>query len=359
VSVSIPDACTDFVVTSLDTHAVVQSQSEANGECMRVTWIVRGIKAGTSKRFRLDPTDKPASLGRKCVQLTKGDGTIDVNVNGLLFTRYIYKDAPKPYCYPVIGPTGKPVTRSYPMAEIEGESRDHPHHRSFWFTFGDVNGIDFWSENTAAGKIVTHSLDTVESGGVYGTIRTTNDWIAPDGHKVCEDQRELEIYRVASGQMLDFSVTVKATNGPVTFGDTKEGMLGFRVADSMTVDSKQGHIENSRGDKDKNAWGKQAEWCDFYGPVDGKTVGVAIMDHPTSFRYPTYWHARTYGLFGANPFGLKDFTGDKTKDGSYTIPSGEEITFRYRLLIHRGTAREAGIAQAYDAFVHPPAVSME
>ena len=276
------------------------------------------------------------------VQFKKGNEAVDVLVNGNLFTRYVFAGAPKPYCYPVIGPTGNPVTRAYPMEDVEGETKDHPHHRSFWFTFGDVNGIDFWSESDKAGKIVHKEFEKLKDG----VIRTKNDWIAPDGRKVCEDTRELKF----SEHTMDFTITIKATNGPVKFGDTKEGMLGVRVASSMDVDKGAGHIVNSRGDKDADAWGKQAEWCDYYGPVDGKTVGIAIMDHPSSFRYPTYWHVRTYGLFATNPFGLNAFTNGKTADGSYTIPAGGKITFRYRILIHEGTTEEAKIAEAYSNY---------
>jgi hypothetical protein len=276
------------------------------------------------------------------VQLKKGSDAVDVLVNGKLFTRYVFTGAPKPYCYPIIGPTGKPVTRAYPMEKVAGETSDHPHHRSLWFTFGDVNGIDFWSETPTAGKIVHKEFEKLKDG----VTRTKNDWIAPDGKKVCEDTRELKF----SQDTIDFKITIKATDGPVKFGDTKEGMMGIRVASSMDVDKGSGHILNSRGDKDGDAWGKQAEWCDYYGPVDGKTVGIAIMDHPSSFRYPTYWHVRTYGLFAANPFGLNAFTNGKTADGSYTIPAGGKITFRYRILLHEGTTEEAKIAEAYSKY---------
>lgn len=276
------------------------------------------------------------------VQFKKGSAAVDVLVNGKLFTRYVFAGDPKPYCYPIMGPTGKTITRSFPMEKVAGETNDHPHHRSFWFTFGDVNGIDFWSESEKAGKIVHKEFEKLSDG----VIRTRNDWIAPDGKKVCEDVRELKF----SDQAIDFKITIKASDGPVKFGDTKEGMMGIRVASSMDVDKGSGHIANSRGQKDGDTWGKQAEWCDYYGPVDGKTVGIAVMDHPTSFRYPTYWHVRTYGLFAANPFGLKAFTNGKIADGGYSIPAGGKITFRYRILIHEGTTQEAKIAEAYSKY---------
>lgn len=308
-----------------------------------------GVRLGTSN----------TGDGATGVQLSKTEDAVEVRINGELFTRYVFADAPKPYCYPVIGPTGKPVTRNYPMREVEGESKDHKHHRSFWFTFGEVNGVDFWSESPKAGKIVHREFEKLISGPVYGVIRSRNDWIAADGKKVCEETRRLRIYRTTSGRLMDFEVTIHATEGPVKMGDTKEGMMALRVASSMEVDRGKGHIENSRGHKDGDTWGKQAEWCDYYGPVDGKTVGIAIMNHPSSFRHPTFWHVRTYGLFAANPFGLKAFTGGKGNVGTHTIPKGQSITFRYRIFIHEGTTREAKVADVYAAYAKAPEVTVE
>ncbi len=158
--------------------------------------------------------------------------------------------------------------------------------------------------------------------------------------------------------MFDFEVTVKASNGPVTFGDTKEGMFGLRLASSMDVTKKTGgKIVNAEGITDTAAWGKASPWVDYSGPIDGKTVGVAIFDHPTSFRHPTTWHVRDYGLFAANPFGYHDF-GMK-KSGDYTIPAGESITFKYRIILHEGDAKTAGIADAYRAYSTPLKVEVK
>lgn len=167
----------------------------------------------------------------------------------------------------------------------------------------------------------------------------------------------MRVHNVPGVRLFDFEVTVLATEGPVTFGDTKEGTFGFRVAQTMTVDGGQGHIENARGDRDGAAWGKSAEWCDYYGPVDGEVVGIAVMHHPQNLRHPTYWHVRTYGLFAANPFGLSYFVGEGN-NGAYTIPAGGSLTLRYRVLIHRGTTEQARVAQAYAAYAQPPALAI-
>lgn len=302
------------------------------------------------------PSPNPA----QGVQITTDKQGATINIDGELFTRYLIDAGPKPYCWPVIGPTGTEVTRAYPMKEIEGEKHDHPHQRSWWFTHGNVGGIDFWAETDKSGRIVHREFVEVKSGSDLGVLSTRNDWLGPDGKKICEDVRTLRVHNVEDARLVDFDVTVTATEGPVTFGDTKEGMMGVRLATSMDVNSNEGgRIVNSRGQTGRvtdsgrvvnDAWGKPAEWVDYTGPVDGETLGVTIMNHPTSFRFPTHWHVRQYGLFAANPFGLHDFTGDNSVDGSHTIPKGESITFRYRIYIHKGDTEQARVAEHYKQY---------
>ncbi len=293
-----------------------------------------------------------ATHTRSGVEIEQGQDALAVKIDGALFTRYIFAGAPKPYCWPIIGPTGDPITRAFPMEKVPGETSDHPHQRSLWFTHGSVNGIDFWSESAQAGRQLHRVFEVVEGGAREGRIVAVNDWFAPDGSKVAEDTRELRVYAAHENRMMDFEIVIRATEGPLVFGDTKEGMFGIRVATTMDVDRKMGgHIMNSRGDTDDAAWGKPAEWVDYSGPVNGHLVGITILNHPTSFRHPTHWHVRTYGLFAANPFGLHDFYNDKARDGSHTVPKGESITFRYRVLLHQGKGESAKLNEAYADYV--------
>ena len=149
-------------------------------------------------------------------------------------------------------------------------------------------------------------------------IATTDDWLAPDGTRVCADERTVTFYRTQEARVIDFEFKIHASDGPLTFGDTKEGMFGIRVASSMDVTRKAGgRITNAEGLTDEKAWGKASPWVDYVGPVNEKTVGIAVLNHPGSFRYPTTWHVRTYGLFAANPFGWHDF--GKPERGDYTV----------------------------------------
>jgi len=278
------------------------------------------------------------------------DTGVTVNLDGKLFTQYVIKSKSKPILYPIIGPTGKGMTRDWPMgAALPGEKTDHPHHRSFWFTHGDVNGIDFWAEE-GKGKYGTqvHKEFVKVAGGPVATIVSRTDWMSPDNKKVCADERTIVCGVQGENRYIDFTIKLLADAGDVTFGDTKEGSFGVRVLDSMRVDSKKGgHIVTSEGKTDAGAWAQPAAWVDYTGPVDGDTVGIAIFTHPSSFRYPNHWHVRTYGLYAVNPFGSKDFKTDK--QGAYTLKTGDSISLRYRVLLHKG-ADEKKVAAAWDAY---------
>jgi hypothetical protein len=283
----------------------------------------------------------------KEITAERSPGGVILKINGQLFTEYLVRSGTKPILWPIIGPSGKPMTRAYPMKMGTKEVADHIHQRSLWFTHGAVNGVDFWGENPGKGGMIKHREFVKIVGGQRAVIVTRNDWIGPTGMKICEDERNLAFGADSDTRWIDFDVTVKATEGPVTFGDTKEGTFAVRVADTMRGNAKKGgRIVNSRGQTNDDAWAKPAEWVDYHGPVDGETVGIAILNHPSSFRFPTYWHVRTYGLFAANPFGLNEFTKG-TKQGPNTLSAGESMSLRYRVLLHGGDEKRAKVAQAF------------
>jgi hypothetical protein len=298
-----------------------------------------------------------------------------VKIDGELFTEYLTKAGQSPAMWPIIGPTGRPMTRAYPVGPKQpGETTDHPHHQSLWFTHDQVNGADFWKANVAAGShpegsrhgagstdqregnsdphIEHREFTEIASEGSTARIVTQNDWM--DGERrVLSDERTVVFGTRENGdRWIDFTITLKASDGDVRFGDTKEGTFAIRVADSMRTEAKLGgRIVNSEGQVDDAAWGLPAQWVDYSGPVNGETVGIAMMSHPTSFRPKTRWHVRGYGLFAANPFGQRDFPQPElAEQGAVTIPSGEEIMLRYRLLFHRGDGEAAGIAEAFTEF---------
>ncbi len=301
-------------------------------------------------------------IARADVTAERSEHGVVIKIDGKLFTEYLAKAGHAPAMWPLIGPTGKPVTRAFPLGPpVAGGTNDHPHHESFWFAHDEVNGAHFWRENVQdqgkdGAQIVQRELVELKSLGPTVRIVTRNDWMN-GSDRVCTDERTI-VYGTgpADSRWIDFTITLKASNGDVTFGDTKEGTFALRVADSMRVDAKKGgRIVNSEGQQNEAAWGMPARWVDYTGPLDGETVGIAMMSYPKSFRPMPRWHVRTYGLFAANPFGEKDFPpaeagGRPVKQGAVTIKNGDSLALRYRVLLHRGATNPAEIERAFREF---------
>ncbi len=290
------------------------------------------------------------------VKLVRHDDRISVEVDGKPFTELFVKgeSVKKPYFHPLRSASGKIVTRMYPMKVIEGESHDHPHHRGLWFAHGDVNGYDFWSADPSRsspklGRIVLEEVLETQGGKRQGRLRARFAWQAPDGTVLVREDRTVIFYSDPKLRIMDLDLVLTGVE-KAHFGDTKEGTFAIRIADSMN-ERHGGTLVSSTGAKgEKNVWGKRFPWMDYYGEVDGETLGIAIFDHPDNPGHPTHWHARGYGLFAANIFGLHDFYHDETRDGGRTLEPGAKWRFRYRVVIHPGDTESAGIAKLYSRY---------
>ncbi len=274
---------------------------------------------------------------------------VSVYIDNELFTEYIFEGFEKPILFPVIGPDGIGMTRSWPMEDgVAHEAHDHPHHKSIWFGHMEVNGESFWHSGETAGTTVQKEL-RVDGNAIF----VKNDLLSRDGKLVATDSREIHFSADGEFRFIDYQVTYHASQGDVVFGDNKDGQLGIRTNPYLDLKGPigTGQAINAEGVTTKEIWGKRASWIDFWGTVDGKVVGVAMFDHPTNFRYPTWWHARDYGLLSANPFGRQDFEGETAASGEHTLAKGESLTFKHRFVIHRGSAEEAKIEALYQAWV--------
>lgn len=319
---------------------------------------------------------------------------LDVTIDGKPFASYVIDDANKPYLWPVYGPTGKAMTRAYPMKEVPGEQneqRDHPHHRGITFGHESIGGGtwkfpekwdgitgdekhsgggDTWHERTTfeefmrnpklalrgrqrlpmLGAIKHREFTETKADAAQAVIVELCDYMDASGGRFLTEERRLTFRVLGSKHAIDIDQTFTASDGEVRFDDRKDAGLSIRVPASMAVDSKLGGtIINNEGVKDKDAWGKAAKWCDYNGPVDGEHLGIAFLNHPSSYRYPTRWHVRTYGLFTANPFAQNDY--DKNlPEGTTTLKAGAQLKLSHRFLFHAGDAKSADIEAAWQQY---------
>ncbi len=318
-----------------------------NGNKAQVVWLEPELASGSQRIYRVRLTSEPIP---PTVKLTPEQKWVTVTVDGALFTRYYFTpDFAKPFCFPLVGPNGKVLTRGFPVEPKEGETKDHPHHKGFWVAHGDVNGHDLWSER---GKIRHLAFEAVESGTVFGLLRTRHEWLGSDGRKLCDVVQELRFSALPNLRIIDLTQTFLATESDVVFGDTKEGFVAIRIPDELTLSRGTGRILLATGERDRNAWGKRAPWCLYYGTIEGEPVAIGFFDHPQNRSFPNPWHVRDYGLFANGPFGRKDFGLPPEDVGR--LAKGEQLTLRYRIVLLSYHPTPEEMEALWAGFAHPP-----
>ena len=295
------------------------------------------------------------------VELKRSATQIEVLVDGKPFTGYYFGNSTtKPYLMPLQTASGVVITRPFPVGNEIGnanpkESSFEPHQRPLYFGHGNIDGLDFWSEEAFNRYYSDHdhqayghmAVKNVEQDG--NTVRARFSLLDPAQRVIGEESQNYTFGGDEKTRTIDCEFVIHATAGPVAIGDTKEGTFGIRL--NADLSAPHDHMINSRGGHgEKEIWGKPAEWVNYSGTVSGKPVGIAVFDSPTSFRHPTTWHARAYGLFSANPFGWREFTRDKNKDGSWTIPQGQSLAFRYRVVIYDGEMTPERLEAMYQQY---------
>ena len=308
---------------------------------------------------------------------------VDVLVDGELFTAYLYADTlsvlKKPVLYPLRTSSGIAVTRGYPLDKEVGERVDHPHHIGLWFNYGDINGLDFWNNSDAVsaeraasmGTIRHRAVTHVESGEGRGALHVTMDWLAPDGTALLREDTRFVFHAEADLRVVDRITILAALDQKVSFGDNKEGALGLRVTRALEMPSNRpvevlsadgsvistsdnehvtGQYRNSEGVTGyPDVWGKRARWMMLSGAIRDRAVTVVVLDHPRNPGFPTYWHARDYGLFAANPFGQAVFS-EGAEALHFALAPEASTTLRHRIMLFSGHPAPDDVEAAYRDF---------
>ena len=305
---------------------------------------------------------------------------VDIAIGGQPFTSYIWPETiKKPVLYPLRDAKGTLVTRGWPLDPRPGERVDHPHHVGLWLTYENVNGIDFWNNSDAirpadAPKMgtIVHRRIVSARGGDRGELVTESDWVLHDGTTLLHERTAYGFSGDATTRTIDRATTLTALDQRVRFDDAKDGMLGMRVARQLELPSTEaqvftdisgrktavpkldntgitGNYVTSEGRQGNDAWGTRGRWCVLTGTIGSDTISIAILDHPANPGYPTYWHARDYGLFAANPLGQKAFSKG-TETLGFALAPRQSVTFRYRILIVDGGLTPARADREQKAF---------
>jgi hypothetical protein len=325
----------------------------------------------------------PSAQGgpRIAVAASEAGQRVDITIDGKPFTSYIHPESiKKPVLFPIRTAKGTLVTRGFPLEPRKGERVDHPHHVGLWFNYGDVNGLDFWNNSTdiaparapKMGTIVHKRVVEAKGGRDRGDLVVESEWRHPDGHALLVERTHYIFRGSGDTRSIERVTTLTAQKEPVVFRDNKEGVLGMRVAraleqpadkpETFTDASGQpskvpvldntgvtGQYTSSEGLKGDAVWGTRGRWTMLNGTVESEPVTLAILDHPSNTGFPTYWHARGYGLFAANPLGRNVFD-PKQPEFVVTLDPGKSLTFRHRVLVLGQAATPDAIEREYLAF---------
>ncbi len=273
----------------------------------------------------------------------------------------------KPILWPLLAPNGVELTRAWPMRAAEkGGTTDHKHQKSAWFTYGDVipegmklkqkrrgvEGIDFWAEEPGCGRIVCIRASESRREANCVAVTTENEWRTADGEKIMDEKRTVQFFNFETARLFVVDIDLHASVVPIVFGDTKEGAFGVRVADSMTEKMGKGRLTNAEGKVGMSqCWGRVSAWCDYSGPVEGQTAGIAIFTSPSN-PLPSCWHSRDYGLMAANPFGRakSGYPDMKGKRDLVRLEKDGHLKLRFSIYPHSGDVEKGKVAQAYEWF---------
>lgn len=292
-------------------------------------------------------------------QILESYRQLHVLKNGRHMATYLYDSVfLKPVLYPVYSASGIMIQRKYPFSVIEGESHDHPHHAGLFFTYGtegEVNGNNFWANQQGLSRINHVIVSQKNTGSDQAVLGIKANWVGRNGETVLEEERTMIFSGNDDRNIIDFTIRLKAIAEDVVFRDTKEGMFGLRVADWLSENQGTGLYLNSSGDTtEAQVWGKRAPWVRLEGSYEGKPIGIIIMNHSSSVNYPTYWHARGYGLFAANPLGQSVFQEGKGSENpvplNFKIKSGETALFKFRMIIYEEHLNADQINAAFDEY---------
>ncbi|MGI5899842.1 MAG: PmoA family protein [Christensenellales bacterium] len=342
VSFTIPKAQLpgESVAVQLEDGKKIPAAISVRGDEATVTFVLDYLLKGEEIKFDLISEGERsgvinADLTESSVEITKGDYFV---------TRYYFgKDLAKPYMGPFKEKYGKQVTR------LNFEIKEHPHHRSLWFSHGAVNGVDTWNEPAGKhGFILNNSIEGLESNGVYCEFTANNTWTDFNKSPLCDDVTKIRIYSTPEQLLIiDTDLTLSANYGDVTLGKTKEaGPIAVRMNDELVV-GRTGKFVTPTGVNEDEIWMKRAPWCDYCGVAEGHSCGITIMDNPENEGYPTYWHARNYGLMAPN----NSFIPEEK-----VIKNGESANWKFRVMVHNGDTESARVADHYANYIAMPLV---
>jgi len=307
-------------------------------------WIVVALAAawgfvGAARAEEGLPNARPVPLVQV---LPQPEDQASFQIDGREVARYWFGDGPRPFVFPIVGPSGRSLTRM-------GHPRDpigHAHHDSFWVSHQSVDGENYWEDGPAARIVPLRRLE-FHDGDAEARMIAANEWVGGDAKAHMVDRRRMTVHPLENGEwlfVLDLQLEAP-DDRPTVLGQTPFGPVGVRMAKTIGVNDGGGRIRNSEGNEDEQGpngcFRKPARWVDYSGPITRDAAeGITLFDHPTNPGHPSPFHVRRDGWMGVC----------LTLNAPRTIQPGAPLLLRYALYVHRGVPSREAIDAVWSEF---------
>lgn len=254
-----------------------------------------------------------------------------VHLDGKQFATFVHTESPvgRPYISNVYTTDKVKVTRNHPTTKDDPD--DHPHHQGIFFTWGQLNGVDYWHMR---GQTIHDSYIKKPTDGKIGYFSTRSYYLAADKKtRVAREDATYTFRNTPYGILITLQATITGETDAAVFGSKEEGGLAVRMSKDLTVDSGAEMTDDQGRSGGKQIWSKTAKWVDYAGKKENRWVGITLFANPASFRQ-CWWHARDYGLLAANPLGPLNDPKQKV-----ILKKGESFNVHYGVMIHSDAAK--------------------
>ena len=363
VTFALPPELTGLAYELRDSRGLVTPLSVDQNH--RATFILRSLKAGESKTYTVVKS-KAGSDRKNAVVLTNSQNGIDATLNGSKVFSFVGKPKglPRPnikpvflrggYIHPVYTPSGRLVTDDYPS--------DHYHHHGIWFAWTKTqfeNGHpDFWNVDDGTGRIDAGAPNIYAArGGVLGAFNSSQSYVALTGSQpkvALTEEWDVRVYNVGQSSnsryfVFDITATQQcATSEPLKLEEYRYGGMGLRGHRDWKDKTKVKFL-TSEGKTREDGNATRGRWFVMFGPVDGQTVNIAVLDHPQNFRSP-----QPMRLNPDDPF----FNYAPSQLGPFAIKSGEPFLLRYRYIVSDGTPNPDELNRLWNDYADQPKVTV-
>ena len=308
--------------------------------CCAVALISITVRSGVSGA-------EQGNRGRQSVPLMQAiplpKDEISFQRNGVELTRYYFgHDLNRPFLFPIIGPSGRSLTRMGHPHDPE----THSHHNSVWISHRDVNGLNFW-EDRGKVRIIHKKIERLDDGMESAWVSTLNVWTNDTGQVLLNEKRTITVRNLTADEwMLILDLQLEPEKEPVTLGKTPFGLIGVRMAKTIGVSDGGGSIRNSEGGvNEAGCFWKPARWVDYAGPITSKAIeGITLMDHPQNPGHPSVYHVRNDGWMGVS----------LTFDAPRSIEPKKTMRLRYGLYVHARARSPKQIEEKWKLFAELP-----